>query len=160
MRGYRVFHSPHVLCGHPTDRSCSRGEFGEDYFTLTSTFFQGRPPKSVNFYWRRFRIADIPLSTPEEFEQWLRKRWYEKDALIEEYVSTGRLPATPGWKAGEEAHEKSGAGEDGFIETEVRTEHWWEVFQMFAVLGIVAILARLGWSTFWSVREGLARTFA
>ncbi|KAF8533181.1 hypothetical protein BDD12DRAFT_919344 [Trichophaea hybrida] len=37
------------------------------YFTLYSTFFQGRPPKS-----------DIPL-TDSEFELWLRERWIEKD---------------------------------------------------------------------------------
>ncbi|KAF8533795.1 hypothetical protein BDD12DRAFT_863490, partial [Trichophaea hybrida] len=32
------------------------------YFTLYSTFFQGRPPKSVNMHWRRFAVKDIPLT--------------------------------------------------------------------------------------------------
>ena len=64
-------------------KNVSRGKFGEDYFTLSSTYFQGRPPKSVNFDWRRFRVADIPLQTAEAFDGWLRDRWAEKDELME-----------------------------------------------------------------------------
>ncbi|KAI1102535.1 acyltransferase-domain-containing protein [Jackrogersella minutella] len=99
-----------------------RGKYGEQYFTLSSTYFQGRPPKSVNFYWRRFALADMPLDDQEEFDRWLRERWYEKDALLEQYVSTGRFPA-------------NGAGIKGHIETEVRTQYWWEFIKIFVMLG-------------------------
>ncbi|KAI0160088.1 acyltransferase-domain-containing protein [Hypoxylon sp. FL1284] len=104
-----------------------RGNYGEDYFTLWSTYFQGRPPKSVNFYWRRFALADIPLEDQQEFDIWLRERWYEKDALLEEYVSTGRFPA-------------NGAGIKGHIETEVRTQHWWEFMKIFVMLGVFGLI--------------------
>ena len=70
----------------------SRGKFGEDFFGLSSTYFQGQSPKSVNFYWRRFRVSDMPLENAEEFGRWLLERWYEKDALMEEYLTTGRFP--------------------------------------------------------------------
>lgn len=114
-----------------------RGSYGEDYFSLSSTYFQGRPPKSVNFYWRRFRVDDIPLDSAEAFEVWLRERWYEKDALMEQYVSTGRFPASPGEAvAGTD-------GKEGFVETEVRTRYPWEFIQIFTVLGVVALLVNV-----------------
>ncbi|KAI1499547.1 acyltransferase-domain-containing protein [Biscogniauxia marginata] len=99
-----------------------RGQFGEKYFTLSSTYFQGRPPRSVNFYWRRFALEDMPLDNQEEFDKWVRERWYEKDALLEQYMSTGRFP-------------ENGAGIKGHIETEVRTQQWWEFTKIFAMLG-------------------------
>ncbi|OIW29436.1 acyltransferase-domain-containing protein [Coniochaeta ligniaria NRRL 30616] len=112
-----------------------RGKFGEEYFSLSSTYFQGRPPKSVNFYWRRFRVDDIPLQDAEAFEVWLRERWYEKDALMEQYVATGRFPASPG-----EAVTK---GKEGFVETEVRTRYPWEFLQIFTVVGAVGLVANV-----------------
>ncbi|KAI1204569.1 acyltransferase-domain-containing protein [Annulohypoxylon truncatum] len=104
-----------------------RGRYGEDFFTLSSTYFQGRPPKSVNFYWRRFALADMPLDDQEEFDKWLRERWYEKDAVLEQYVSTGRFPA-------------NGAGIKGHIETEVRTKNWWEFIRIFVMLGAFGLI--------------------
>jgi hypothetical protein len=57
----------------------------------------------------------------------LRERWYEKDALIEQYVSTGRFPPSP---------DKAVPGaRDGFLETEVRTRYPWEFLQIFSALG-------------------------
>lgn len=87
----------------------------------------GRPPKSVNFYWRRFRVADIPLHDQQEFEVWLRQQWYKKDALMEAYVSTGRFPAMVD------------ANVD-HIETEIRTRQPWEILQVFSVIGTVALI--------------------
>ncbi|CAI4212889.1 unnamed protein product [Parascedosporium putredinis] len=72
-----------------------RGQYGEDYFGLATTYLQGRPPPSVNFYWRRWRVDDIPLEDAAEFDEWLRARWYEKDALMEGYLQTGRFPVLP-----------------------------------------------------------------
>jgi hypothetical protein len=102
-----------------------RGKFGEDFFTLSSIYFQGQPPKSVNFHWRRFRVADIPLETQEAFELWLRDRFYEKDAMMEKYLSTGRFDALP---------------DGSFIETEVRTRYSWEFVQIFIMLGAFGLV--------------------
>lgn len=112
-----------------------RGGYGEDCFSLSGTYFEGRAPKSVNFHWRRFKVADIPLESAEVFDEWLRERWYEKDAMMEQYLSTGRLPASP--------H----ATEDGqpeYIETEVRTRYPWEILKIFSVLSTVYFVYRLG----------------
>ncbi|KAK1756957.1 Phospholipid/glycerol acyltransferase [Echria macrotheca] len=109
-----------------------RGGFGEEIFTLSSTYVRGQPPKSVNFYWRRFRVADIPLDNQEEFDVWLRERWYEKDALMEQYIATGRFPPSPPSK-----------GHSGFLETEVRTRYRFEFFQIFVVVGLLGLIKRL-----------------
>ncbi|KAF4912197.1 putative acyltransferase [Colletotrichum viniferum] len=107
-----------------------RGKYGESYFTLVSTYFQGRPPKSVNFHWRRFRVADMPLHDQKEFDAWVRERWYEKDALMEEYLVNGRFPPS-------EDNKK------GYIETEVRLKHWWELSQVFVVVGAAGLIFRM-----------------
>ncbi|KAK4181531.1 acyltransferase-domain-containing protein [Triangularia setosa] len=112
-----------------------RGKFGEQLFTLSGTYFRGQPPKSVNLYWRRFLIADIPLDSAEKFDEWLRERWYEKDALMEQYISTGRFPASPPTAANK--------NQEGFLETEVRTRYKFEFLQIFSVVGIVALLINL-----------------
>ena len=104
-------------------------------FTLSSTYLHGQPPKSVNFYWRRFRVADIPLDDPEQFDVWLRERWYEKDALMEQYAATGRFPPSPS-----DAVTK---GHEGFLETEVRTKYRLEILKIFNVLGLVALVLYL-----------------
>ncbi|TKX21723.1 acyltransferase-like protein 3 [Elsinoe australis] len=69
-----------------------KGQFGQDIFTLRSSLFEGRPPKSVNMYWRRFRISDIPIDDTEKFSQWLRQRWIEKDFLLEHFQRHGTFP--------------------------------------------------------------------
>ncbi|KAF4979728.1 hypothetical protein FZEAL_4123 [Fusarium zealandicum] len=106
-----------------------RGGYGEQYFGLNSTYFQGRAPKSVNFHWRRFRIADIPLDDQKKFDLWLREQWYQKDALMEEYMTTGRFPPMVGSKT-------------GYIETQVKTRYPWEILQVFTVVGTAALIWR------------------
>jgi len=68
------------------------GQFGQDIFTLRSSLFEGRPPKSVNMYWRRWRIADIPIDNEEKFAMWLRNRWTEKDYLLEHFARHKTFP--------------------------------------------------------------------
>jgi hypothetical protein len=104
----------------------SRGKYGEDYFGLASTF-QGRPPKSVNFYWRRFHMNEIPLDDAKKFDLWIRDLWYQKDALMEEYLTTGRFPATVGTKT-------------PYIETAIRTRYPWEILQVFTVVGVCGLV--------------------
>ncbi|KPM37833.1 hypothetical protein AK830_g8748 [Neonectria ditissima] len=118
-----------------------RGKYGEDYFSLSSTYFQGRPPKSVNFFWRRFRLSELPLDDPKAFELWLREQWYQKDALMEEFMTTGRFPVMAGSKI-------------DFVETEVRTRHPWEILQVFSVIGTVGLIwhnVRKSFASFTSV---------
>jgi lysocardiolipin and lysophospholipid acyltransferase len=123
---------PLTRCARPRTANTyrRRGKYGEDYFTLASTYFQGRPPKSVNLHWRRFRVADIPLDDHDKFDVWLRERWYEKDALMEKYISTGRFPPCE-------------FGKKEYIETEVRTKYPWEVIQVFSVLGVVGLMYKI-----------------
>ena len=116
---------------------CRRGGYGQDYFTLRSTYFQGRPPKSVNMYWRRFVVAGIPAGDLQAFEHWIMQRWLEKDALLEHYAQHGRFPTSDEMVAQDSATEdnerpKKEAGR--YIETEVKLGHWIEVGQIFVAL--------------------------
>ncbi len=123
---------PTAHCRSPQLTRCSsRGEYGEEYFTLASTYFRGQPPKSVNFHWRRFRVADIPLGDQEQFDAWLRDRWAEKDSLMEAYLLTGRFPSSP---------LATGKGQDTYIETEVRTTYPFEFLQIFSVTAAAAFV--------------------
>lgn len=106
-----------------------RGKYGEEFFGLSSTYFQGRPPKSVNLYWRRFRVSDIPLDDPKAFGDWLLAEWYKKDALLEQYQQTERFPPMVGAKA-------------DYVVTSVRLRSWWEIMQIFSIVGLLGLIWR------------------
>ncbi|KAF2822785.1 acyltransferase-domain-containing protein [Ophiobolus disseminans] len=118
------------------------GQFGQDIFTLRSTFFEGRPPKSVNMHWRRFRIHDIPIQNTKAFEVWLRNRWREKDYMLEYFNRNNRFPAEDFWKdhldMGSESSQHGGKSIRSVprpavqIETEVKSGNWNEFVKIFA----------------------------
>ncbi|KAF3926108.1 hypothetical protein ABW21_db0200311 [Orbilia brochopaga] len=145
-----------------------RDKYGQDIFTLRAQFLQGRPPKSVNLHFRRFRISEIPYNDTAAFEKWMRDRWTEKDQLMETYMSTGRLPGDdeevevitnggiekPGRKVGK-TETKAG----NVIETEVKLRSWLEVPRVYAVVGITALTMNIA-SQIWaivSVAAGIGR---
>ncbi|KAL5334553.1 hypothetical protein BJX70DRAFT_391322 [Aspergillus crustosus] len=105
-----------------------KDSYADKYFTLRSTYVQGRPPTSVNMYWRRFAVEDIPLVDQAEFDVWLRARWTEKDDLLEQYFETGRFPSDLAGSidvASADANQFS-AAENGYVEAHVRLSHWTE----------------------------------
>jgi 1-acyl-sn-glycerol-3-phosphate acyltransferase len=118
------------------------GQFGQDIFTLRSTFFEGRPPKSVNMHWRRFHIDDIPIQNTKAFEVWLRNRWREKDYMLEYFNRNNRFPAEDFWKnhldMGSESSQNGGKSIRSVprpavqIETEVKSGNWNEFVKIFA----------------------------
>lgn len=113
------------------------GQFAQDIFTLGASYFGGRPPKSVNMYWRRFRLSSIPLDDPRTFELWLRSRWVEKDKFIEDYLRTGRFPADQGTSKNSKGQTIRGAGH---IEAEIKPKYWYEFLQVFAPIGLFALV--------------------
>ena len=101
-------------------------------------------------YWRRFAVSSIPVDDPKAFELWLKQVWLEKEDLLEYYAQNGRFPADDGLSLPRESNgtmEIKGLQGAGFIETEVRMEHWYEIGQIFvpmAAFGLVAnILAKV-----------------
>ncbi|KAF2843033.1 acyltransferase-domain-containing protein, partial [Patellaria atrata CBS 101060] len=121
------------------------GKFGQDIFTLRSSFFEGRPPKSVNMHWRRFSISSIPLDNPKAFEVWLRNRWREKDHLLEIFTHTGRFPSEEPLSLKEDMN-GNGNGAPGkirmakYIETQVKSRSWEEFLSIFAPLSCFVIV--------------------
>lgn len=114
-----------------------RGAYAQDIFTLKAGYLEGRPPKSVSMYWRRFRIKDIPFHNDKAFELWLTARWREKDLLIENYLIHGRFPADSGISRTPTGQLKRGAGR---LEAEIKSAHWYEFLQIFAPMGILAMV--------------------
>lgn len=88
-------------------------------------------------YWRRFPVSSIPLHDSHKFEYWLRARWTEKDRLIEHYYRTGRFPADTDVSQGSDGKTRRGAG---YIETEIKPTHWYEFLQIFAPIGLFALV--------------------
>ncbi|KAH7115323.1 acyltransferase-domain-containing protein [Dendryphion nanum] len=117
------------------------GQFGQDIFTLRSSFFEGRPPKSVNMHWRRFHISTIPIGNTKAFEVWLRNRWREKDYMLEYFNRHTRFPADDFWKDHLEMSDRSSSSHKTLrtmpkpaiqIETEVKSGNWNEFVKIFA----------------------------
>ncbi|KAK9449561.1 acyltransferase-domain-containing protein [Limtongia smithiae] len=111
-----------------------RGGFGQDFFTLPSIYFEGRPPKSVNMHWRRFARAAIPLEDESEFESWLQKRWLEKDALLDSYYTNGHFDG------------------EVLVDTEVKLKSVREILQVYAFPATVALAANVAWRVWQLLR--------
>ena len=99
-------------------------------------------------YWRRFRVSSIPTDDSKTFELWLKSRWLEKEDLLEQYAQNGRFPASQGHGSEGEPPVNHAQGAKvsegtGYIETEVRLVHWYEVGQIFVVLAAIALLANV-----------------
>ena len=122
--------------------SPEKPSYASSLFTLRSVYFQGRPPKSVNMHWRRFKIADLPLDDHDKMYEWLIQRWHEKDQLLETFSKTGKFPAD------KVAVEIEGGPKDAFktpyINTEVRPRTPWEVFQIFMPVAAATMVGRVG----------------
>jgi len=115
-----------------------KGMYGQDVFTLRSSLFEGRPPKSVNMFWRRFRIADIPIDDDQAFGRWLNNRWREKDYILEYYYKFSQFPADDAIKALAAAEGKRQPNHAKTISTEVRGGGWDEFLSIFGPITTAA----------------------
>lgn len=129
-----------------------RGQFAQDIFTLKAGYLEGRPPKSVSMHWRRFAVKDIPIHNQKAFETWLIARWREKDILIENYLRTGNFPADTGATKMKSGQIKRGSGH---LEVQIRSSHWYEFLQIFAPMGVLAMVLAVFYGgipqRFWKV---------
>ena len=111
-------------------------------------------------YWRRFAVSSIPVSDPKAFEKWIYDRWLEKEELLEQYMQNGRFPADDGSDSENETTANgsttvNAAKGAGFIETEVRLAHWYEIGQIFVVLATTALVIHNILNTWYLVTEGV-----
>ncbi|KAK4701781.1 hypothetical protein P7C70_g4443, partial [Phenoliferia sp. Uapishka_3] len=109
----------------------------EDYYDL-SIWYKNVPPPSIHVHIRKWDVStEVPLGTidgsegtEEEkkiFEEWLRARWGEKDALMDSFVQSGSF----GVGAGAEKdikREGSGAG----VVWPIQLRNWWEIAGAFS----------------------------
>ncbi|KAI4159645.1 MAG: hypothetical protein LQ342_006412 [Letrouitia transgressa] len=115
----------------------SEGQYASEIFTIQAAYFGGTPPKSVNMYWRRFDVSSIPVDNDKAFDNWLRARWIEKDQLLQYYQKTGHFPADKGVSKLTDGRIVRGAG---YIETEIKPNRWYEYLQIFAPVGLLALI--------------------
>lgn len=108
-----------------------KGAYGQDIFTLKSSFFEGRPPKSVNIFWRRYLISEIPYQNEEAFSRWLLNRWREKDYMLEYYFKFGNFPAEDAIKAMAAVEGKRQPRHAKAIATSVQAGGWDEFLSIF-----------------------------
>lgn len=108
-----------------------KGMYGQDIFTLKSSFFEGRPPKSVNMYWRRYRISEIPVDNDEAFGRWLQNRWREKDYILEYFYKFNQFPSGDPVAAMKAVEGKTQPKHAKTIATEVRGGGWDEFLSIF-----------------------------
>lgn len=107
------------------------GGFPQDYYTLRSLYFEGRPPSGVHMHWRKFHVNDIPLdeNQKDEFEKWIHDRWMEKDALLDYFYKNGGFPK-----------DKMAV----CVRTQVQLKNpIGDVFSIFAVVSLIAVVIRI-----------------
>lgn len=104
---------------------------------MKASFLEGKPPKTVNMYWRRWHIRDIPIHNDKAFDIWLRARWTEKDLLIENFLRNGRFPADTGANKLPTGKVQRGAG---YLQTRLQSNHWYEFLQIFAPIGLLSLV--------------------
>jgi hypothetical protein len=67
----------------------------------------------------------MPLTTLEEFDAWLQRRWLEKEEILAHHAKTGHFP--------------SALAQGRHITTEVKLRGWWELWQFWVVLLLVTV---------------------
>lgn len=115
-----------------------KGMYGQDIYTLKSSLFEGRPPKSVNMYFRRFKIADIPYQDDEAFSRWLINRWREKDYMLDYFYKFGNFPAEDPAKAMLAVEGKRKPNPAKSISTSVKGGGWDEFLSIFGPITTAA----------------------
>jgi len=117
------------------------GYFAHDLYNMTSVFYLGRPPKSVNIHWRRFKIADIPVEDVDGMQKWILDRWMEKDELLDVFSKTKKFPYDPSAFAVDEVDNQSSDKGRGFIESKIRMRSTMELAQVYIpILTVVLII--------------------
>ncbi|KAK5109509.1 hypothetical protein LTR62_006961 [Meristemomyces frigidus] len=118
------------------------GLYGQDVFTLRSVYFQGRPPKSVNMHWRRYKISLMPITDHEAMAKWVLDRWREKDDMLEQFYKTGKFPGDT--SAVEiEGGPREKEWKTAYVNTEVKARNPLEFLQVFAPVAAATMIGSI-----------------
>lgn len=66
----------------------------EKVFTLMDLFYSGITPEKVHYHLSYIPLKEIPRESADEFAEWLREKYHEKDRLLDEFYRTGQFPHT------------------------------------------------------------------
>ena len=68
-----------------------KGEYAQDYYTLTSLLCEGVRIPGVHMHIRKYSVSDIPMDDDKLLLQWLVSLWEEKDKLLDEFYKHGKF---------------------------------------------------------------------
>ena len=66
----------------------------EKIFSLMRLFWNGSAPAQIHYHLQYIPLKQIPRDSAEAFSEWLRERYYAKDALLDEFYANGQFPAS------------------------------------------------------------------
>ena len=64
----------------------------EKVYTLGKLFYDGISPRQVHYHLSYIPLKEIPRGSADEFGEWLRELYYEKDRLLDEFYKNGNFP--------------------------------------------------------------------
>lgn len=126
-------------------------QFAQDIFTISEIFLHGRGPKQVHIHFSKTDISEIEGFDPQDkvqssvtelqdlknmqnFEAWLFKKWYEKDAMMEDFYRDGEF----------------GKGQYEKFEVKLKVNTKWELIRIFLIPALFVALIHYLWNFFKS----------
>ncbi|OLL27007.1 putative acyltransferase [Neolecta irregularis DAH-3] len=67
------------------------GSYAQDIFDLRTIYGEGKGPIGVHMHFRRYLVSDIPYDNEVAFEDWLLKRWKEKEEMLDYFYTNGHF---------------------------------------------------------------------
>lgn len=129
-----------VVNGGPQLAPPSHGILSPDT-TTSASVSSFEPPNDHVSREQRKKVQD---PTPQEaalFEQWLRDRWREKDALLERHLNTGTFTEHPKPDVHdpdvsiEFTAKSASSGDSGEVEIPVELSSNWEILRLLTIFG-------------------------
>jgi len=68
-----------------------RDLYAQDIYTFRTIYAECRGPSGVHMHFRRYAVSDIPYDNEAAFEDWLLKRWTEKEEMMDYFYTNGHF---------------------------------------------------------------------
>ncbi|GAA5977858.1 hypothetical protein JCM5350_006199 [Sporobolomyces pararoseus] len=168
-----------LTVGYPLPRHSPSSDrkplYPSEYYSLPSIFLYNVPPPEIHFHLRHFQINEIPLGDlsklskgdhqeegddgteleRKEFDEWLLKRWQEKDDLLKRFNETGSFVERSPSQREDEEEEEEEEEEDNRVKGEIA----WKprlrstvskVLQFVGIIALVVLIAGWGLPLAWN----------
>ncbi len=69
-------------------------DYPESVYSLMGLFWTGKAPSQIHYHLQYIPLKQIPRDSAEAFSDWLRDRYYAKDALLNHFYAEGQFPSS------------------------------------------------------------------